>query len=450
MKIILSVCMFLMVFTSLHSAQNSVELVQPDVYPKKIVFGTYSKKSSAKYEFYTFRKDKVYKELYELAQKNNFMIHYRPLAEYTILVIEPIQKRKIFLKALNLVQQKYPKAYHLSAEGLDEPMVKPLPPLMQKNSVEVDPVKALNADKTQPCNTDEISSKVEEPIFNVEEVSDTKMAVNCEPSTKQQSKKTTKELPAKVETTIENNDAKEQIANEVQKTEVKKEVSKKTQPVEKNSEQKVQAKKAEKSDKKEESFFGSILNFFTNPKAQTKEVKKESATKKTNNVDKTIPEDMDVPELDEPIILNEKQEEAVSKKEINKQETVQSSQMNEEVSSDINVSDSMNSVDMDNMNEDNQITNNDANMTQKSSDEKKDDTPELAKYKVKTVQDDNKTITNQVTEIDKKLPKVEKVESPKTEKSYFTFSNILIGLFLIFSPFLYRKFRKVKSIYDQY
>lgn len=439
MKVFLSIGMFLMFTISLYAAQGNVEEAYPDVYPKKIVFGTYSKKSSAKYELNTFRKDRVYKELYELALKNNFMIHYRPLAEYTILVIEPIHKRNVFFNALNLIRQKYPRAYHLSAEGLEEEREKPLPPLVGKSSKKV---------QKEPCVTSDTSANIEKPIFNVEEVSDEKMAVNCAPSVKKESPKTQKpETESKLQpentfaandmkqepaNAVQNEESKEKSAKMLQSEEMKQDVTKDAKPVQNSDMQKTESAKTDT--KKEESFFASILSYFSSsdkkaeekkPKAELKEVKKES---------KTVPEGMDVPALDEPVALTPDNEDTQMPK---------TSSLN-----DVDTLDETDALDIDD--EENMDVKNDLNTTQKNIDETKSEELEDAKYRVKNVEDENLTNVTKGSDIDKNMVEVLKKEPPKEEKSYFTFSNIIIVLFLIFSPYLYRKFRKLKTVYDQY
>lgn len=458
MKVFLSIGMFLMFFVSLSSAQNNAEEVYPDVYPKKIVFGTYSKKSSAKYELHTFRKDKIYKELYELALKNNFMIHYRPLAEYTILVIEPIHKRNVFFNVLNLIRQKYPRAYHLSAEGLDEQIKKPLPPLTQKS---------FKTAKKKPCLPTKTSAKIEEPIFNVEEVSDAEMAVNCIPATKKDIKKVQKpkkEVKPKAESIVASSDVKQEAADvlnhkqttdKVEKQEAdnkveNKEPKQKAKPVQKSDVQKTQTTK---TDKTEESFFASILSYFTSsekkselkkPKPELKEVKKENEPVQADNSDKTASAGMDVPALDEPVAL------ALDDEALQQQKSELNKDMNKSDSSSVNSFDEADALDVDDNQEETLFAKNDLNITKKSIGEEKNAEHEDAKYTVKSVKENNQTKTANETHIDKKMAEALKKEQNKTEKSYFTFSNVVMGLLLIFSPFLYKKFRKLKSIYDQY
>lgn len=324
MKFLLSVLMFLMVTVSLYSDQNSVNLAEPDVYPKKIIFGTYpdSKKSNAKAELNTFRKDIIYKKLYDLAIKNNFMIHYRPLAEYTVLAIEPIYKREVFFQALSLIRQRYPRAYHLSAEGLELAIKKPLAPLAQANS----------ATATAPT-MDTTSQTIGKPIFKVEEVSDEEMSVNSVTTTKKEVKNKSE---AKAENIVASND-------------VKKEDSLIVKPAEKNDGE------------------NSELEF-----------------QALETSSKAVFDDMNESALDK-AALNELaiEEAAVLDEEKKKSE----------------------------LNNENQQP---------------------------------KTIKQQPT-TEKKT-----VKAVKKESSIFTFSNFLIILLLIFSPFLYKKFKKLKSIYNKY
>lgn len=449
MKVFLSIGMFLMFSISLYSAQVDAGEIYPDVYPKKIVFGTYSKKSSAKYELNIFRKDKVYKELYELALKNNFMIHYRPLADYTILVIEPIHKRNIFFNALNLIRQKYPRAYHLSAEGLDEPMEKPLPPLARKTS------KTMTK---KPCPEGEVPAKIEEPIFNVEEVSDAKMAVNCVPSTKKDVKKELKPKPKteqKTQNVVAGKDVKQETIDKLEDNQTVKEPEDKeaVSKVENEAQQKndvVQesvAKKTEpvKAEKKEESFFSSILNFFSTSQKKS-EVTKPEAEKDTKTV-QTVPKDMDVPALD-----NSMQEEK-TELDVDMNNTTTMKDEADKLVDNVKITDEADVLDIDNDandTKDSMVAKNDLNTTKGTGQEMKGKEPEGAKYIVKTVQDENLTKATKEKKLDENMVKAIKGEPRKEEKSFFTFSNVIMILFLIFSPFLYRKFRKLKSLYDQY
>jgi hypothetical protein len=332
MKFFSSVLMFLVVSISLHAAQYSEEQLEPDVYPKKIIFGNYYKKSRAEHDFQAFRKEEIYKKLYDLAQKNNFMIHYRPLAEYTIFVMEPIQTRKVFYEAFKIIKQRFPGAYHLSAEGLDVPKTKSLPPIAQDNfsevssvkpsivkkeTAQIDSIEPLDVEKNESDTIAKSSSKIGEPIFKVEEVSDEKISVASESTTKKAPKD---EQKPEAEIMLANNDVKEQMTDD-------------------------------------------------------------ALVLENNNT--VIANDMNV--------------------------------------SDANISESDES--------------NESNISIVSNADEEKEEPKILTTSEKT----------QVTD------EVVKKESHKEETSYFTFSNIVIViLLLIFVPFLYRKFKKNKLIYDKY
>ncbi|MDO8455239.1 MAG: hypothetical protein Q7S59_11760 [Sulfurimonas sp.] len=89
-------------------------------FPKKILFGSFSQKEGAYEEFKKFQEDEVYEKLKALATENDFVIHVRPLEDYTVLIIEPIKNQEMYEEVMSLLQSKYEGAYGRKYSGAVE------------------------------------------------------------------------------------------------------------------------------------------------------------------------------------------------------------------------------------------------------------------------------------------------------------------------------------------
>ncbi len=104
------------------ASQKAVQILSTDSastseYPKKIMLGSYSLKEGAYEELKRFQEDEVYEKLNSLAGKNDFVIHVRPLDNYTVLVVEPIKNKEMHEEVMRLVTSKFEGVYSLEYSG---------------------------------------------------------------------------------------------------------------------------------------------------------------------------------------------------------------------------------------------------------------------------------------------------------------------------------------------
>lgn len=108
----------LFIYSSL-GASSELEMKKtlcPKVYPLKIIFGNYLQKDKAEAVLKKFQADEAYEKLGVVAKENDLIIGMRPLAGYTILVIEPIINNEIREKVMNVMNSKFEDVYSACAK----------------------------------------------------------------------------------------------------------------------------------------------------------------------------------------------------------------------------------------------------------------------------------------------------------------------------------------------
>ena len=122
-------------------------------YSKKIILGTYSKKSNADRELSKLKsKIPEYKKLHQLSKENDFDIYVRPYGKYHIVVVEPIKNKKVLFTSLNIIKKGFKGAFVSDASEIEK---KSYTKSSLKRATEIKEKKALLQSKPEVVSVQE-------------------------------------------------------------------------------------------------------------------------------------------------------------------------------------------------------------------------------------------------------------------------------------------------------